>query len=74
MSYRLSTRGEASPDFARFLNIAESSMAEAEYLLMLSRDLSYLTDEAVKPLLEEATEISRMLYALRTKVEQGAER
>lgn len=69
---RLSTRGEASQDFARFLNLAESSLAEVEYLLMLSRDLGYLTPDRVEPLVAEVGEISRMIYALRGKVEQGA--
>jgi four helix bundle protein len=59
-------------DFARFLNMAESSAAELEYLLMLSRDLGYLSPDAAETPLAEVDEISRMLYALRAKVEQGA--
>ena len=38
---------------------------------MLSRDLGYIAGEVTEPLLVEASEISRMLYALRGKVEQG---
>jgi four helix bundle protein len=30
-------------EYARFLNIAEASLAETEYLLMVSRDLGYIT-------------------------------
>lgn len=56
-------------DYARFLNIAEGSAAETEYLLMLSRDLGYASPERTAPLLVEVTEIARMLHALRTKVE-----
>jgi four helix bundle protein len=59
-------------DYARFLNIAEGSLAEAEYLLMLSRDLGYLSATAADPLLAEADEIARMLCALRAKVERPA--
>src|SRR5271154_2763133 len=33
-------------DYARFLNIAEASLAETEYLLLVSRDLSYVSSEA----------------------------
>ena len=33
-------------EYARFLNIAEGSLAETEYLMVLSRDLGYLTAEA----------------------------
>ncbi len=60
-------------DFARFLNLAESSLAEVEYLVMLSRDLGYLTPDTVEPLVAEVGEIARMIYALRGKVEQGAQ-
>src|SRR5215469_14764853 len=38
-------------EYARFLNISEASLAEAEYLLMVSRDLDYLTPAMAKPLL-----------------------
>jgi len=61
-----------SADYARFLNIAEGSAAEIEYLLMLSRDLGYLTRQQAEPLLRETSEISRMLYALRVRVEHAA--
>ena len=33
----------ARPDYARFLNISEGSLAETQYLLMVSRDLGYLS-------------------------------
>jgi four helix bundle protein len=56
-------------DYARFLNIAEGSLAEMEYLLMLSRDLGYLTEAKAEPFFAEVSEIARMLCALRTKVE-----
>ena len=59
-------------DYARFLNIAEGSLAETQYLLMLGRDLGYLAADAAAPLLGEIEEIARMLHALRSKVEQGA--
>jgi four helix bundle protein len=57
-------------DYARFLNIAESSTAEVEYLVILARDLGYIGPDVSAPLLREADEIARMLHALRTKVEQ----
>jgi four helix bundle protein len=58
-------------DHARFLNIAERSLAETENLLMLSRDLAFITEDKAAPLLNEVSEISRMLSALRTKVEDA---
>ena len=55
-------------DYARFLNIAEGSLAETEYLVLLSRDLGYMSAAAAEAPLTEASEISRMLFSLRSKV------
>jgi len=49
-------------------NIAEGSLAETEYLLMVSRDLGYLTAVTTNPALAEAEEIAKMLNSLRDKV------
>ncbi len=62
-------RGAA--DYARFLNLAEGSLAETEYLLLLSRDLGYATTDAAQALLAEVSDIARMLHALRIRVQQG---
>jgi four helix bundle protein len=61
---------DSNPDYARFLNIAEASLTETEYLLMLSRDLGYVQVERAKALLAEIDAIARMLSVLRKKVEQ----
>ena len=58
-------------DFARFLNIAEGSLAETEYLIMLAGDLGFVAADVTKSLLVEVDEIARMLYTLRKKVEQS---
>lgn len=63
------SRRQHAPDFARFLNVAESSLAEVEYLLMLTKDLGYADALALAPHLVEVDEIQRMLFALRRKVE-----
>lgn len=55
-------------DYARFLNIAEGSLAETEYLLTVSRDLGYLSAQDADSLLQELTEVGRMLNRLRLKV------
>jgi four helix bundle protein len=66
------SKRRGAQEYARFLNIAEGSLAETEYLTILSHDLSYLTDDAVKEPLKEIAEIARMLHALREKVESAA--
>lgn len=65
------SKRHSNADYARLLNIAEGSLAEAEYLLMLSRDLGYVATATTEPLLAQVAEIARMLHALRSKVEQG---
>lgn len=66
------SRRQHPHDFARFLNIAEGSLAELEYLLMLARDLGLAEQPALDPHISEAIEIARMLHALRRKVEASA--
>jgi four helix bundle protein len=61
---------EGNQDFARFLNIAEGSLVEAEYLIMLSRDLDYLTPPSVAPLLAEMKQLAAILHYLRMRVEK----
>jgi four helix bundle protein len=55
-------------DYAHFVNIAESSLEETKYHLILSRDLGYLTEQAHERLSVMADEIGRMLYGLRKKL------
>jgi len=57
-------------DFSRHLDIARGSASEADYLLLLARDLQYVTEEQVAPLRDELNEIGAMLNGLRRKVEQ----
>jgi four helix bundle protein len=56
-------------DYARFLNIAEASLAETEYLLMVSRDLGYISVPQSSIVLKDVAELARMLHGLREKVE-----
>ena len=57
------------PDYSRFLNIAEGSLAEVEALLMLAKDLGYLSQQAAAARLDEAHELARMLSGLRRRVD-----
>jgi four helix bundle protein len=58
-------------DYARFLNIAQGSVAEVQYLLILGGDLGYLNAESAKSLLGEAEEIGAMLNSLRMQVQRS---
>jgi four helix bundle protein len=60
-------------DYARFLNISEGSLAETGYLLLLSRDLGYSRPAATENLLAEVDQISRMIHALRSRVEERSD-
>ena len=56
-------------EYARFLNVAEGSLVEVEYLLVLSRDLGYVKSPIVDPLFGAAAEVGRLLHGLREAVE-----
>jgi len=62
---------QSAADYARFLNIAEASLAETEYLPLLAFDLGYVSNEGHQPIAAEIDEVARMLNALRVKVEQS---
>ena len=59
----------APKEYSRFINIAEASLAETEYLIMVGRDLGHVTPIVATKSFSEISELSRMLHALRTKVE-----
>ncbi len=56
-------RGSAA-EFRQFLIIARGSTEETRYLLLLAKDLGYLTDSAYSDLEARYTEVSKMLNAL----------
>jgi four helix bundle protein len=66
------SKRQSESDFARFMNIAEGSLAETEYLLMVSRDLGYIEPPAASRYLKEVSEILRMLSGLRARITQGS--
>jgi len=51
-------------DFARFLVIAAGSASEAEYQILLARDLGYIPDENHQSLDDQVNEVKRMLNSL----------
>lgn len=59
---------DSDAEFNRFLTIALGSASETEYLIMLSKDLNYLTTEKSILLLEEVNLIKRKTYQLKQKL------
>ena len=55
-------------DYAHFINMAEASLAELEYLVILSRDLGYLGRETAQATADEMDELARMLRSLHQRV------
>jgi four helix bundle protein len=55
-------------DFARFLQIASGSAAEAEYHLLLARDLGHLSPQDYDALFERSSEVRKMLSNLILKL------
>ncbi len=58
-------------DFSRFLQIAMGSASEVEYLLLLARDLDYLSLDRHGALEARVTEIKRMLTAFMKRLDES---
>ena len=52
------------PEFAQFLGYAKGSLAELRTQIMIARDLEYLDPQQAGNMLDEALQLSRMLYRL----------
>jgi four helix bundle protein len=59
---------DGSREFARFLQIGLRSASEAEYHLLLARDLGYLELKTYEVLNDQVTEVKRMLTGLIQKL------
>lgn len=55
-------------DFKRFVQIAMGSASESEYLILLSKDLNYISDKEFDNLILEIQEIKKMLSSLISKL------
>ena len=62
------SKRDSNPEYSRFLNIAQASLAETEYLLMLSRDLEFLDGAVAANVLGTLNEVGGMLTNLRSRV------
>lgn len=59
---------ETEADFKRFLVIAMGSASEVEYLLLLSKDLNYLSLEKYKKFNDQIVEIKKMISTYINKI------
>ncbi len=56
-------RRRGVPDKLKFLNIAESSLEECRYYIILARDLGFLDGSYLKEHLEDTSKLLRKYYA-----------
>lgn len=59
---------DSDAEFNRFLTIALGSANETEYLIILSKDLNYISEEKSIFLLEKINLIKRKTYQLKQKL------
>ena len=57
-------------EFANFMSVAEGSLEELKYHLLLSQDLHYLPKDTATDLFDSAEEVGRMLSGLKTHVKE----
>lgn len=58
-------------DFLHFLNIADTSLEETKYLIILSGDLSYIDEGETVVLISHCEEIGKMLNGLQRSLQNG---
>lgn len=54
---------KTSSDKARFFNIAQGSVEECQYYLILAHDLGYADTQAIRPRLDEVSKLLEAYYA-----------
>ena len=59
-------------EFAHFLNIADASLEETKYHLLLGNDLKYINNGDYERLIVGAEEVGRMLYGLQKSLKHTA--
>ena len=58
-------------DYVRFLNVAEASLREVDYYLVLARDLRFVDAQAIAELLGQVEEAARLLAGFRRTVQRS---
>ena len=63
-----------SKDYVHFLIISRGSLSEVKYLILLSKDLKYITENEYQELNNDLSEVGKMLngliYSLRKTIEK----
>ncbi len=62
---------KGKPDKLRFFNIAQGSLEECRYYIILSRDLNYISDKDAKELTSELIEVSVLLNSFCNAIAQS---
>lgn len=62
---------KGNPEFKRFLLISLGSASEVDYLLYLSKDLGYISEEIFRNFDEKIQVVKKMLTALIQKIENN---
>ena len=55
-------------DYAHFLNVADASLEETKYHIILSKDLDYINNELFESMMNLCDEVGRMLCGLQQKL------
>jgi len=55
-------------DYAHFLNLADASLEETKYHILLSKDLRYIDSKEYDKLIDMCDEVGKMLYGLQRKL------
>lgn len=55
---------KSKKEFLYFLNLADASLEETKYHIILSHDLEYINDDDFEQLTQQCDEVGRMLYGL----------
>ena len=59
---------KSNRDYAHFLNLADSSLEETKYHVILSKDLGYMNDIEFDKLNQLCDEVGKMLFGLQNKL------
>lgn len=58
-------------DKLRFMNIAQASLEECRYYIILAKDLKYTTNEESQDLRSKVEEVSKLLYSYSNAMKQN---